>query len=51
MTSFCETEEISTDMWGHQTEHYLFTIIIRRFHSQQLEKAVYNFNEVDLRHI
>ena len=51
MTSFCETEEISADMWRHQTELYLFTIIIRRFHSQQLEKAVYNFNEVDLRHI
>ena len=48
MTSFCETEEISADMWRHQTELYLFTIIIRRFRSQQIETAVFNLNEVDL---
>ena len=48
MTSFCETEEISADMWRHQTELYLFTIIIRRFRSQQIEAAVFNLNEVDL---
>ena len=48
MTSFCETEEISAEMWRHQTELYLFTIIIRRFRSQQIETAVFNLNEVDL---
>ena len=35
-------------MWRHQTELYLFTIIIRRFRSQQIETAVFNLNEVDL---
>ena len=45
MTSFYETEEISADMWRHQTELYLFTIIFR---SQQIEAAVFNLNEVDL---
>ena len=31
-----------------ETELYLFTIIIRRFSSQQIEAAVFNLNEVDL---